>query len=148
MVSEHFVDYHSILSGLISRIHPHISINPLGLYISPEYLLDFLSYHYIPSWLGKFFKFISFSLQENVFASQKIECRHFFLMLPGKTIRQILIIYQHCCSVLFENLFPPAWGTMQYLQMAVIKDIEVTHLSLKNQFFLQRCYQCLTFKTK
>ena len=41
MVVEHRVDHHP--SGLISRLHPHICIDPLGLYLSPEYLLDFLS---------------------------------------------------------------------------------------------------------
>ena len=40
MVGEHRVDHHP--SGLISRVHPHISIDLLGLYLSPEYLLDFL----------------------------------------------------------------------------------------------------------
>ena len=56
----------------------HISINSLGLYLSPESLSNFLSNLYIPPWLGTIFKFMVFRFLENAFPSQKTESRHFY----------------------------------------------------------------------
>ena len=50
----------------------HTSIDSLGLYLSPEHLLNFLSNLYITPWLGEIFKFMVFRLLENVFVIQKI----------------------------------------------------------------------------
>ena len=79
MVSQHIVGY----QPHFFRIHLkdfwcHISVNSLGLYLSPEYFLNFLPNLYIPPLLWKFFKFILFRLLKNAFGSQKIESRHFF----------------------------------------------------------------------
>ena len=42
MVKEHSVDHHPSPSGLTSTDTPsHISIEPLGFYLSPEHLLNF-----------------------------------------------------------------------------------------------------------
>ena len=43
----------------------HISINSLGLYLSPECLLNFLSNLYIPPCVRKIFKFMVFAFLEN-----------------------------------------------------------------------------------
>ena len=45
----------------------HIFINSLGLYLSAEFLLDFLSKSYIPPCVGKIFKFMEFTFLENAF---------------------------------------------------------------------------------
>ena len=56
----------------------HISINSLGLYLSPESLSNSLSNLYIPPWLGTIFKFMVFRFLENAFPSQKTESRYFY----------------------------------------------------------------------
>ena len=43
----------------------HISINSLGLYLSPECFLNFLSNFYIPLCVGRIFKFMEFTFLEN-----------------------------------------------------------------------------------
>ena len=43
----------------------HICINVLGLYLSPECLLSFLSYYCIPPWVGKTIKLLEFTFLEN-----------------------------------------------------------------------------------
>ena len=43
----------------------HISRNSIGLYLSPECLLKFLSNFYIPPCVGKIFKFMEFTFLEN-----------------------------------------------------------------------------------
>ena len=43
----------------------HISLNSLGLYLSPEFLLNFFSNFYIPPCLRKIFKFMEFIFIEN-----------------------------------------------------------------------------------
>ena len=43
----------------------HIFINSLGLYLSPEYVLNFLSNLYISLCVGNIFKFIVFTFLEN-----------------------------------------------------------------------------------
>ena len=64
-----------------------ISIKSLGLYLSPVYVLHFLSNLYIPPWLEKFFKFIR--LLENAFVSQK-QNLDVFTQDPNET--QVIII--------------------------------------------------------
>ena len=59
----------------------YISINSLGLYLSPECLLNFLSNFYIPPFVGKIFKFSKFP--ENAQNSQNS---------PLKTRPQVLVI--------------------------------------------------------
>ena len=56
----------------------NISINLFELYLSPYFLLNFLSNLYIPPWLRKFFKFMVFKFLENTLASQNIDSRHFY----------------------------------------------------------------------
>ena len=87
MVNNFSVNYQASPSGLTS----HISVSPLGFYLTPENWLNFLPDLYVPSWLGKFFKFMVFKLLENAFASQKIESWHFHscfsrqnITLPGR----------------------------------------------------------------
>ena len=43
----------------------HFSRNSIGLYLSPECLLNFLSNFYIPPCVGKIFKFMEFTFLEN-----------------------------------------------------------------------------------
>ena len=75
MVNGHTVDYHSIPSELISRIHPLIFLwTPQG-FISPEYSLNFFCNLYIPPWLQQSFKFMVLRLLEN-------EMNLFILLMP------------------------------------------------------------------
>ena len=61
-------------SVLTSRIHPLLFLwTPIGLYLSPEHFLNFVSNLYILPWLEEIFKFIVFRLLENEFSSQKIQ---------------------------------------------------------------------------
>ena len=46
-------------------------MNSLVFYLSPEFLLNFLSNLHIPPWFGNIFKF-EFKLLENVFVSQNL----------------------------------------------------------------------------
>ena len=72
MVNEHTMDYHSRPSGLNSRIHPLIFLwFPQGFYLSPDFLLNFLSNLNIPPWLAKNLKFMVLRLLENALVSQK-----------------------------------------------------------------------------
>ena len=60
------VAYHPGPSRLVSKIHPFISLrNSLGLYLSLECLLNFVSNLYIPPCVGNIFKFIVFTFLEN-----------------------------------------------------------------------------------
>ena len=78
MVNEHIVDYHLSPSGIKPKdTPPHISTDSSGVYLSPEYLLNFFSNVYIPRWLGKIFKFVVLRPLENAFVCQKIESVHF-----------------------------------------------------------------------
>ena len=43
----------------------HTSTNSLGLYLSQKWLFNFLSNFYMPSCVGKLFKFIKFTVPEN-----------------------------------------------------------------------------------
>ena len=56
----------------------HISRNSIGLYLSPECLLNFLGNFYIPPCVGKVFKFMEFTFLENAL----IEA---FLFMPHPT---------------------------------------------------------------
>ena len=57
--------YHLCSSRLVSKIHPFIfHINSLGLYLSPEWLLNFLQLVYSTMY-GKNFKFMVFTFLEN-----------------------------------------------------------------------------------
>ena len=63
----------------------HISIDPLGLYLSPFYVVSLINYSeaFISHFLGEVFKvFIKFRLLENTFASQKTGSRHFYSCRP------------------------------------------------------------------
>ena len=53
-------------------------MDSLGLYLSPEHLLNLLSSLFITPWLGETFKLMVFRLLENAYASQKIESSHFY----------------------------------------------------------------------
>ena len=66
----------------------HISINSLGLYLSPECFLNFLSNLYIPPWLEKNFKFMVFSFLENVL---NLGIFNHALLSPVKTLPRILL---------------------------------------------------------
>ena len=70
MVSPHVIDYQSIIH--LKDSSSHISVIFLGLYLSPEYFLKFLSNFYIPPLLGKISKFILFRLLKDAFGSQKL----------------------------------------------------------------------------
>ena len=66
-----------------------IYINSLGLYLSPECLLNFLSRIYILPWLGKIFKLIMFLFLENtlnlgIFSDASLSTQNspMFLSLP------------------------------------------------------------------
>ena len=88
----------------------HISINSLGLYLSPECLLNFLSNFYIPPSAGKIFKSMEFTFLENALI-RGIFIRgppHSKLVLKflSSRLRQKEITHsprQHY----FENLFSP-----------------------------------------
>ena len=72
-----FTEYLSVqikINKMVNSVncHPSPSGFPLGIYISPECLQNFLSNLYIPSWMGKVFKFLVFTLLENGFVSQKL----------------------------------------------------------------------------
>ena len=71
------------------------SYNSLGLFLSPEYLLNFFWNLYVPV-VRKSFKFMVFRLLEIVLACQKSESRHIYSCLPpGKSLSQVLIIPFH-----------------------------------------------------
>ena len=78
MVNKHTLDYHPILSQLISRIHHLIFLwTPKG-FISPKsFLTSFLNLD-TPPWLQKSFKFIVLRLLANTYVSKKIESVHFY----------------------------------------------------------------------
>ena len=61
------LDYHPCPSRLASRIHPFIFLYTHEGFISlsPECLLNFLSNSYIPSYVGKIFKFMELTFLEN-----------------------------------------------------------------------------------
>ena len=65
MVNKYSANYHSF------------SIDSLGLFLSLEVLLNFLSKLYVPSWFRKIFKFLVFSTVKCTCQS-KIESRHFY----------------------------------------------------------------------
>ena len=54
----------------------------ISIYLSPEYLSNFLSELYTRLWLGKIFRFMLLRLLGNAFATQKIESRHFYSCPP------------------------------------------------------------------
>ena len=57
---------HLCSSKLASRTYWFIFLEiPLGFYLSPECLLNFLSNLYIPPWVGKNFKFMVLTILEN-----------------------------------------------------------------------------------
>ena len=70
MVSQHIIDCQPIVH--LKDSSSHISVISLGLYLSPEYFLKFLSNLYIPALLGKIFKLILFRLLKNAFGSQNL----------------------------------------------------------------------------
>ena len=59
-------------------------MNSLVFYLSPEFLLNFLSNLYIPPWFGNIFKF-EFKLLENLFVSQN-------LLTTDQTLPQVLFM--------------------------------------------------------
>ena len=66
----------------------HVSKSSLGLYLSPECLLNFLSNLYILPWLGKNFKFMVFTFLENALNLAKFTN----VSLPSQNSPQVLII--------------------------------------------------------
>ena len=77
MVGEHRVDHHP--SGLISRVHHHISIDLLGLYLSPEYLLDFLSNKFeTHTMVGENFQNYYVQIIGDCVQESEIESLHFY----------------------------------------------------------------------
>ena len=87
-----------------------ISINYLGLYLSPEFVLNFVSNFYIPPCKGKIFKFMEFTFLENaliqdIFTYAPPHSKVASMLLSSRP-RQKQITHspkQHS----FENLFPP-----------------------------------------
>ena len=105
------VDYHPCPSRLASRIHPFIFyINSLWLYLSPEFLLNFLSNMYIPPCVGKSSKFMVFIFLENalnlgIFTHPPLPIQNSPLSYYQNTLgRRKLLIPSG--SIFFENLFP------------------------------------------
>ena len=105
------LDYHLSFKISLKDKFFHISINSLGLYLSPEYLLNFISNFYIPPCVGKFSKFMV-----KVHIPRKFIDRGIFIHAPSHSKltpkfllsrpRQKEITHsprQHS----FENLFPP-----------------------------------------
>ena len=80
----------------------HFSIDSLGLFLIPEYLLYFLSNLYVPQWLV-------FRLPGNAFESQKTESRHFksaqirFLPSPPKLKKIAHPLRQRFLKTLFTR---------------------------------------------
>ena len=73
MINKHTVDYHSSPFRINLKDTPsQISMDSLGVYLSPDYLLNFFSDLYVPMWLGKIFKFMVLRLLENAFVSQNL----------------------------------------------------------------------------
>ena len=79
----------------------HISIDPLGLYLSPESLFNFLRNLYIPLWLGKIFKFMVLrflnhlrikNLNLDIFTHgpEKINCKRFFRIIYFTQFREFV----------------------------------------------------------
>ena len=95
LAKEHSVVYHISPLELTSRRHLLIFLwTPKG-FISAEYFLNFFSNWYIPIRLWKKIKFVVLRLLENTFVSQKKKKKLiciFLLMLPSKTLTQVLII--------------------------------------------------------
>ena len=89
MVVEHRVDHHP--SGLISRLHPHICIDPLGLYLSPEYLLDFLPNRFdTPTMVGENFQNYDVQITGDCIQESEIKYLHFYS--SRQVFPQVLII--------------------------------------------------------
>ena len=64
----------------LKKITFHISTDPLLLFFSlSNCFFNFLSNLCMQPWFGNFFKFVVSRILENVFESQKIESRHFYL---------------------------------------------------------------------
>ena len=91
-----------------------ISIVPLRLHLSQQFLVNFQSNQYIPPWLGKTFKFMVFRLLENSFRGHRIEFMYFyfcklakrslrFLSSPPRQRETLLIPSK---AALFEKSFP------------------------------------------
>ena len=85
----------------------HISIDSLGLYLTPEYLQNFLSELYIPAQLGKIFQNHAAQITGKCICElKKIESRHFYSSIrPVQTpqflsspSRQTEITYSPCFS--------------------------------------------------
>ena len=73
------------------------SIDPLRLYLSPEFSVNFLLNMHILQWLGKVFTFMMFRLLENAFKGNLLNLDIFTLLLPppsfhGKTFPKVFII--------------------------------------------------------
>ena len=103
----------TVLQDNLKDTSSHSFINSFGLYLSPEYLSDFLSKLYVPPWLGKSFKFVVFRLLKNGFASQKIESTHFYSYTQAKLSPRFLQssprqrkITHPPTAAFFENLLP------------------------------------------
>ena len=94
-----------------SDTYIHISINSLGPFLSPECLFNFLSNLYIPTCMGKLFKFMLFRFLENVFNlgifTHSVPAHSKFCpkFLSPQT-RQTEIIHSPR-KHFFENLFSP-----------------------------------------
>ena len=71
MANKHSISYNPGPSGLTSRIHPAMSLAPLGLYLCSEFFLNVVVKLYIQLWLGKIFQFMMLRLLENAFTCQK-----------------------------------------------------------------------------
>ena len=77
-VFDHFVKLALKGLGINLDISSHLSIDPLGLYISFKILLSFPSFLYIPPCLGKILKLMLWRLLGTISASQHFESRHFY----------------------------------------------------------------------
>ena len=77
-----------------------IFINSLGLYLSPEYWLNFLSNLYIQPWLGKNFKFMVLIFLENalnlgIFTHAPIKVEGNYSFSPCSIFSKIYFPQQH-----------------------------------------------------
>ena len=84
MANKHSISYNPGPSGLTSRIHPTMSLAPLGLYLCSEFFLNVVVKLYIQLWLGKIFQFMMLRLLENAFTCQK-NWKKALLFMPPQT---------------------------------------------------------------
>ena len=89
-VKEHTVDYHPNLSELTSRMHPRMFLwTPKG-FISPEYLLDFISNLCFSPWLRKGYGVNSVKITGKYICESKKKWNLFIFTNPSKTLPQII----------------------------------------------------------